>query len=390
MDLQSIAVEKTEHPTETQQRNIKPFKLIFLRWFALMFWWTVGNLVWSNLPFFKQELGQSVINFLWNCNFCLFFLLPIWETLNFNFNKEDYLNSKSQSVTALLTLFKFFRGMTYEDKQSILFMAVRGFYLALMTKFLFNHIVNFRVPENFDNFLTYVLSIGFLQTLIFLCDVVPFVLAYFLNFGDFRTRSVDNTFSGWFFCLACYPPLNNIFGGWFGYNHDEYMGWWALPALALISVYSWSSLALGLRAGHLQYRGLCDTGPYSFVRHPAYAFKNMAWWVGVFAWSSVQIFMAADFAEGLTLVTDFLVNPLLIFNYSNSWVFIDLNNSYNSSALFSLVDTIKYLSWNMVAAAAWTFVYHMRALTEERHLSKYPEYREYCERVPHRYIPGVV
>jgi protein-S-isoprenylcysteine O-methyltransferase Ste14 len=37
-----------------------------------------------------------------------------------------------------------------------------------------------------------------------------------------------------------------------------------------------------------------------------------------------------------------------------------------------------------------TFIYYMRARTEEKHLRKDPEYRAYMKKVPWRFIPGVV
>jgi protein-S-isoprenylcysteine O-methyltransferase Ste14 len=34
-------------------------------------------------------------------------------------------------------------------------------------------------------------------------------------------------------------------------------------------------------------------------------------------------------------------------------------------------------------------IYIMRALTEERHLSQFPDYREYCASVKKRFVPGL-
>jgi len=119
--------------------------------------------------------------------------------------------------------------------------------------------------------------------------------------------------------------------------------------LLSIGIYSWASVALGLRAGHLQYRGLCQSGPYAFVRHPAYAFKNLAWLIG-----------------------------------SVSWLVSQINASHGN---FSQISTM--ILWNVVGSAFWIWVYHMRAVTEEEHLLHYPEYRAYCEKVKYRYIPGL-
>ena len=40
--------------------------------------------------------------------------------------------------------------------------------------------------------------------------------------------------------------------------------------------------------------------------------------------------------------------------------------------------------------AGMTGLYYLRAITEERHLSIDPEYREYCKRAPYRFIPGIL
>ena len=37
-----------------------------------------------------------------------------------------------------------------------------------------------------------------------------------------------------------------------------------------------------------------------------------------------------------------------------------------------------------------TAIYYMRAITEERHLARDPEYRLYMKKVPYRFIPGVL
>jgi protein-S-isoprenylcysteine O-methyltransferase Ste14 len=39
--------------------------------------------------------------------------------------------------------------------------------------------------------------------------------------------------------------------------------------------------------------------------------------------------------------------------------------------------------------AFWSFIYFLRAITEERHLSNDPEYVAYAQKVRYRFIPGV-
>jgi hypothetical protein len=38
---------------------------------------------------------------------------------------------------------------------------------------------------------------------------------------------------------------------------------------------------------------------------------------------------------------------------------------------------------------AWSAIYHLRAITEEKHLKKDPEYARYVKKVKWRYIPEV-
>ena len=47
-----------------------------------------------------------------------------------------------------------------------------------------------------------------------------------------------------------------------------------------VGVYAWATLALGLRASNLTNRGIVTTGPYRWLRHPAYVAKNLSWWIG--------------------------------------------------------------------------------------------------------------
>ena len=53
-----------------------------------------------------------------------------------------------------------------------------------------------------------------------------------------------------------------------------------ITLLLAMTVFAWSSVALGFKASNLTNRGIVSRGPYAFVRHPAYAAKNLAWWIG--------------------------------------------------------------------------------------------------------------
>ena len=50
--------------------------------------------------------------------------------------------------------------------------------------------------------------------------------------------------------------------------------------MLLTAVYSWATMAFGIRFSNLTHRGIITHGPYMFTRHPAYISKNMTWWIG--------------------------------------------------------------------------------------------------------------
>jgi protein-S-isoprenylcysteine O-methyltransferase Ste14 len=106
-----------------------------------------------------------------------------------------------------------------------------------------------------------------------------------------------------------------------------------LLTLMLFFVYVWATVAFGLRFSNVTHRGILDTGPYRYIRHPAYATKNLAWWT-----------------ESLS-------------GFGSPWQFVYL--------------------------AGLNAIYITRAITEERHLSTFQDYRDYMQRVRWRFIPGV-
>lgn len=177
--------------------------------------------------------------------------------------------------------------------------------------------------------------------LIFVLHVGIAVIAYSIasRWLDNRVRSIDFTLYGWFVVLVCYPPMNTGFTRQFiNYRGQAPLN---LPesfeillmvaVLACYLLHLWAGMAMGFRFSNLSNRGIVTHGPYAWVRHPSYASKNLAWWLD------------------------------------------------NLQVLQSL--------WATVALAVWNWIYIQRALTEERHLSKDPAYRAYCQRVPDWFVP---
>ncbi|MDQ7047090.1 MAG: isoprenylcysteine carboxylmethyltransferase family protein [Sulfurovum sp.] len=179
--------------------------------------------------------------------------------------------------------------------------------------------------------------------LIFVIDVSIAIIGYSFasRWLDNRTRSVDATLGGWFVALMCYPPLNTAFTSQFiSYKgldthsiitQDFYLAIILMLQLLLYMVYVWSTTALGFKFSNLTNRGIVSIGPYSYVRHPAYASKNLSWWI------------------------------------DNSYVLTNI--------------------WATLAMAMWNLIYIVRAITEERHLNHDKEYLAYSKKVKYRFIP---
>lgn len=155
--------------------------------------------------------------------------------------------------------------------------------------------------------------------------------------------------------MICYPPINELMFLLFdiplfangagversvGQDPGAALGVSILDAIqtpaavaigVLWIIYTWATLALGAKASNLTNRGIVATGPYRFVRHPAYAAK-----IGV-------------------------------------WVLTGICLGEKS---FFLVCTL-------------CLIYLLRAWTEERHLGSDQQYVDYCAKVRWTFVPGV-
>ncbi len=243
--------------------------------------------------------------------------------------------------------------------------AVKGFFLPLMAQFLYNELGGFmntsiidwseprrHISENdwglaIENAYNQLANGPFymvydqLIRLIFIADLIPACIGYALTVRlmDNHIRSADDSMKGWFFCLICYPPFwaGLFFPHYFpymdSYNWASWLGgssvrWlWAGIIVVSLVIYSSASVCFGTRWSNLTFRGLMCNGPYRICKHPAYFFKNLSWWM-----IGIPFVMEGTFADMI------------------------------KQCLF---------------AAGVSFVYYQRAVTEERHLSRYPEYRAY-------------
>lgn len=250
-------------------------------------------------------------------------------------------------------------------RQAGLALLLKFFFAPLMINWCLNHVADMAsaVIQCIDGFgeglrgralFDASLFWALFQCILF-ADTLLFTLGYIVEVPALhnRIRSVDPTFFGWFVCLACYPPFNDFTGRFlewqssdFPHFENDYFHLAAnITLLASMTIYSWASIALGFKASNLTNRGIVQRGPYSVVRHPAYAAKNFAWWIGA-------------------------IPAFIVWFGSGDW----------------------HAAWYSVfAMAGWTAIYVLRAITEERHLLMAGNgYAEYMQRVRWRFIPGVV
>lgn len=254
--------------------------------------------------------------------------------------------------------------LSTSTRQAGLALLLKFFFAPLMINWCLNHIANLSVSlmqlaagieSGIDGRMLFDTSFFWAAfQLILFVDTLLFTLGYIVEvpaLGN-RIRSVDPTFFGWFICLACYPPFNEFtlrFLEWqssdFPYFANDFVHVGInMTLLIALAIYSWASIALGFKASNLTNRGIVTHGPYAFVRHPAYAAKNLAWWLGALP----VIGMA--FASG-------------------NW---------------------KAFAYSLLALFGWTAIYVLRALTEERHLLMGNNgYAQYAQRVRWRLIPGI-
>lgn len=248
------------------------------------------------------------------------------------------------------------------DKSAILGLCVKGFYVPLMTVFFADQFLH--LVKNFSwmagpNFALANVNLrdvhNVSHSFIFAVDVGLAWCGYVVSSRWIKNTmfSVEPTFVGWFVAIACYPPHNRLLGVYYGTpGEDAFFGipdhrvvtFFCILSILSFCVYTSATVVFGLRFSNLTHRGIITTGPYAYIRHPAYASKNFSWWCVMLPFALYQIWSTRTWEPCLQIAGMFLMS----------------------------------------------FVYYWRAITEERHLSRDPEYRKYMQKVPWRFIPGVL
>jgi protein-S-isoprenylcysteine O-methyltransferase Ste14 len=244
------------------------------------------------------------------------------------------------------------------DKSALLGLGVKVFFVPLMTVFFsdqFTHLV-----KNFDYLRGDNITFGVKDfhnvsyTIVFSVDVGLAWAGYVVTSRWIKNTlfSTEPTWEGWSVALLCYPPINRVMGnyystpnesGFFQIPNPQVVMFLAICSALSFTVYTSATVMFGLRFSNLTHRGIITTGPYALIRHPAYASKNFSWWCVMFPYVLYEIWTTKS------------PMPLL----------------------------------QVVGMVIMTALYYRRAITEEEHLSRDPEYRIYMKKVPYRYIPGV-
>jgi len=305
-------------------------------YFSSLLVYGLGVLACSSLPYYQQTLNDTTQNILLAFYITYIILAPFI----YFFRVSKYSTNKPFLVLRwLINIFqskKIIPG--HEEKNAILFLLVKIFFLPLMTQFFIGNFID--LSRTFTHSTAELFAYSTLLTLIFTIDTLIFSIGYTFESRLLNNivKSVEPTLFGWAVALICYPPFNSIVGKYIPWGANDHVFFWndtitiilRIGIIILFTIYVWATLALGLKASNLTNRGIIRRFPYSIVRHPAYISKNLVWW--------------------LTLL------PVI------NWKFA-------------------------LGMGFWSVIYFFRAVTEENHLSQDPQYLEYKKKVKWRFIP---
>ena len=177
-------------------------------------------------------------------------------------------------------------------RRHLLGWTVKGFFLPLMTVYLVNEMASTYQAYGAGG-VQALLNYEFLYHVAFAVDVLFCVVGYTctLRLFDSHIRSVEPTLLGWVAALVCYQPFYSVIGQFYlQYQGDFYWdNWlkdwplvrsvWGGAIIVLLTIYSLSTVAFGVRFSNLTHRGIITAGPYRFSKHPAYISKNLSWWL---------------------------------------------------------------------------------------------------------------
>lgn len=322
-------------------------QVAFLSVIADTFFIALGYLLYTRVPYWSSIPTPESSHLIGILAILMAVCSAIWALAD-AFSENVYVSGSYRAFLYVGTRNSLF-------KKDLLAVCLKMIYIPLMLSFCIN---NFQVLSDFFKnllagnihfsagwFFNFIFIIyPFLVTVCFFVDTLWFLVGYLVAspaLGN-QIKSVDSTWTGWAVALVCYPPLNMLLGkitpphGDYPFMPNE-TGTFVLRIvmLALLVIYTTATVNLGWKCSNLTNRGIVSHGVYGWVRHPAYVAKNLFWWLSLL--------------------------PMLP----------------------------KHPEW-IPMMSVLTLVYVLRALTEEKHLSKDPYYLAYRKKVKYRFIPKVI
>jgi len=352
------------------------FLLISSHWVlygTVLFIYTVSpyyrSLLSVTVPFTRFSPQELLFGML--CCFTCFLLIVRIPDGSFQKSRVYFTFQALTKISRAMFSGRLDTALTPVEKTSVLLLLVKFLFVPIMFRFLIQNFSgatsSFRIIFSSPQALSLDIIISTVYPLILsillLVDTAYFFTDYLIEsrtLGN-EIRSVDTTALGWLSALACYPPFNEVTRTFFGWHSADFSDFGSIGlnlffgglSLVCMSLYAWATLSLGWKASNLTNRGIVSRWAYAFVRHPAYISKNLAWWI-----------------MGI---------PFILAAFSRS---LASHQSIFSATIASLIPVISLM--------AWSGIYYIRALTEERHLSLDPEYREYMRKVKYRFLPGIL
>jgi protein-S-isoprenylcysteine O-methyltransferase Ste14 len=222
---------------------------------------------------------------------------------------------------------------------------LRLHYMPLMVEGLYSY--GKRILDESDLSNTTCL-IAFLTAVVWAIDHNNAAMGYFWesDFTKTKFRQVDPYPIHYLITLSCYFPFNNFVNTFikspmetgktdFLLDSPLFQTGTEIAILLFVACYALTGTTLAFSWSNLCYKQIQTRGFYAYVRHPGTFFK-----LGFFL--------------------------LMIFRFKSS-----------------------FTAGTILAYAAWTGIYLLRTLCEERFLKRFSEYREYMKQTPYRVIPGV-
>ena len=260
--------------------------------------------------------------------------------------KQVFLRTlRGDNVNSILRVFR----KKYNRKVLLSFL-MRTYFVPIMVVQVYSYTVysvNFlNNPVNNYQLLSILFGI---TGILWLADTINASLSYCIEsrWMENRTRSIDLTLGGWFVCLICYTPLNEIPSYFFFFaptvvtNNESqliieninFLYTIKIIEILLLATHIYIDISLGPSVANITLKKLQTKGFYGLIRHPGTTFKLLFW----------------------------LIQSVF---YKRFW---------------SLKIIFGYFMW--------ATIYVLRALTEERHLSQHEEYIEYKKKVKYRFFP---